>query len=176
MQYSPEYLADMRGWLPPEQVESWGEQAKRWESAFAIVYPAVWLVFAGLLVTANAVMVRAYLVRRDPAWLDGGEFEGIRWPFALAVVFVLSGLSVLLPHVRPLGYNVLVVVGFLLILQGLAVVLYYAHRLAGPPFLRFAVVVLVLINPWSAQLLGLLGLFDLWFDFRRFADVPEAPK
>jgi uncharacterized protein YybS (DUF2232 family) len=121
-------------------------------------------------------MVRAYLAWRDPAWLEGGELEGVRWPFGLAVVFVLSGLTVLLPPLRPLGYNVLLVVAFLLALQGLAVVLYYAHRLAGPPFLRIAVVVLVLVNPWSREMLALLGLFDLWFDFRRFADVPENPK
>jgi len=83
---------------------------------------------------------------------------------------------VLSPPVRPLAYNALLILAFLLALQGLAVVLYYANRLAGPPFLRRMVVVLVLINPWASYLLGLIGLFDLWFDFRRFADVPEAPK
>jgi uncharacterized protein YybS (DUF2232 family) len=174
--YSPQYLAWLGNWMPPDQVEKLSEQAKTFESAMLVVYPAVYVIMGGLLVAANAMLVRAYLARRDPAWLDGNEFEGLRLPFGVAVVFVLAGLSVFVPPARPLGYNVLLIVAFLLALQGLAVVLYYAHRLAGPPFLRRMVVVLVLVNPWAPQLLGLLGLFDLWFDFRRFADVPEQPK
>lgn len=172
---SPEWLAGMRQslpWLPAEQIDGWVEQSKTLESALAIVYPAAWIIMGGLLVAMNAIAVRLYLARRDPAWLDGGEFEGIRLPFGLAFVFVLAGASVLLPPLRHGAYNVLLVVAFLLALQGLAVVLYYANRLAGPPFLRRMVVVLVVVNPWASHLLGLLGLFDLWFDLRRYADIP----
>jgi len=173
---SPQYLAWLRNWMAADQAERLVEQAQTFKSALLIVYPAVYVIMGGLLVGANAALVRAYLARRDPAWLDGNEFEGLRLPFGVAIAFVLAGLSVFVPPARPLGYNVLLIVAFLLTLEGLAVVLYYAHRLAGPPFLRKMVVVLVLVNPWAPQLLGLLGLFDLWFDFRRFADVPETPK
>jgi uncharacterized protein YybS (DUF2232 family) len=172
MNRSPLLLAQMQGWMRPEQIEQWTEQSKTLESALAVVYPAAWIIIGGLVIAANAAVVRAYLARRDPAWLDGGEFEGVRLPFGLAVVFVLAGATVVVPPLRPAGYNVLLVVGFLLALQGLAVVLYYANRLAGPPFLRRMVVVLVMVNPWAPQLLSLLGLFDLWFDFRRYADIP----
>ena len=37
-----------------------------------------------------------------------------------------------------------------------------------------ALVVLVLLNPWAPQILALLGLFDIWFDFRKWAEPPEA--
>jgi len=45
--------------------------------------------------------------------------------------------------------------------------------LAGPPLLRVAVVMLVLANPWAPWILSLLGLFDTWFDFRKWADPPQ---
>lgn len=174
---SPEFLAGMRGWgLPTEQIDLWTEQAKTWEGMLAVVYPAVWIVMGGALVGFNAVAVRTYLARRDPAWLDGSEFEGIRMPFALAPVFIVAGASVLVPPLRNASYNVLVILAFLTWLQGLGVVLYYANRLAGPPFLRRMVVVLVLVNPWSRELLALLGLFDLWLDFRKYADLPDGAK
>jgi Predicted membrane protein (DUF2232) len=143
---------------------------KQIANQLAVVYPAVFLSLAGVAVLINGAVVRAYLVRRDPAWLAGGEFENLRWPFGFAVAFVLSGLGALSPPLQPVAYNILFVIAFLLTLQGLAIVLYYAHRLAGPALLRAALVVSVIL--WVPQLLGLLGLFDLWFDFRRFADVP----
>ena len=175
--WSPEYLAELRQWgMPADRVEQWVQDWKLWESALTVVYPAAFLIMGMLVVIANAVVVRTYLARRDPAWLDGNEFEGIRLPFGLAVVFVLAGATVVFPPVRPVGYNVLLLVAFLLAIQGVAVVLYYAHRLAGPPFLRVLVVMLVLFNPWSRELLPALGLFDLWFDFRKYADIPEPPK
>jgi uncharacterized protein YybS (DUF2232 family) len=152
--------------LPPDQLEQWTERMEVLRRIWQTVYPAALIVSGGLLVFLNALLVRAYLARRDPGWLDGGEFEGIRWPFGLAVAFVAGGAMVASPPLRPAGYNVLLVAAFFLAIQGLAVVAFYAHRLAGPAFLRAAVLVLVLVNPWAPHILGLLGLFDIWFDFR----------
>ena len=30
------------------------------------------------------------------------------------------------------------------------------------------------MNPWAPQILALLGLFDNWIDFRKWAEPPEA--
>jgi uncharacterized protein YybS (DUF2232 family) len=87
---------------------------------------------------------------------------------------VLGGAAVALPVMRPAAYNVLLVVGFFFLLQGLAVVGFYARRLAAPPLVRALALVLVLVNPWAPQLLALLGLFDNFFDFRRWAEPPQA--
>jgi uncharacterized protein YybS (DUF2232 family) len=83
---------------------------------------------------------------------------------------------VLSPLLRPAAYNGLLILAFFFALQGLAVVSFYAQRLAAPPLLRAAVLVLVLINPWAPQILALIGLFDIWFDFRKWAEPPEARK
>jgi hypothetical protein len=160
--------------VAPEQVEALGEQFGALKTALEVVYPAVFLIVAALLVLVNAALVRAYLLRRDPAWLEGGEFEGLRWGVGMAAGFVASGLLVALPPTRGLGYNSLLLVAFFLALQGLAVVSFYAQRLAGPPLLRAALVVLVLVNPWAPQLLALVGLFDTWLDFRKWAEPPAG--
>jgi hypothetical protein len=166
----------MAATTPPDQIESWVERVNAMHNAMQLVYPASFVIMAALVVLANAAMLRGYLVRRDPGWLDGGEFERVRWPFALAVAFVLAGLAVVSPPLRTGAYNVLLVVAFFFALQGLAVVAFYAHRLAAPPFLRWAVLVLVVINPWAPQILALIGLFDMWFDFRKWAEPPEPTR
>jgi len=171
---SREFLDGMRASVPAEQVDAFVEQAATAYEAMLVVYPAVYIIGAALVVLLNASLLRLYLRRRDPGWLDAGEFEGVRWPFVLAVAFVALGLAVLSPLLRPAAYNGLLILAFFFGLQGLAVVCFYAQRLAAPPLLRAAVLVLVLINPWAPQILALIGLFDIWFDFRKWAEPPEA--
>jgi uncharacterized protein YybS (DUF2232 family) len=170
---SEAFLSELKtGGLPPERITEFTEQVGVMRDALAVVFPAAWVIGAAVLVAVNAAVLRLYLLRRDPGWLEDGEFERVRFPLALVVVFVLSGAAVAWPLARPAAYNVLLVTAFFFALQGLAVVGFYARRLAGPPLLRMAVLVLVLANPWAPQILALLGLFDNWFDFRRWAEPP----
>jgi uncharacterized protein YybS (DUF2232 family) len=174
--HSPQALEEMRAsGLPPEQAEEWAERFRTWNKGFAVVYPAAFIIMGAGIVLVNAALLRAYLARRDPGWLEGGEFETIRWPFAFSVFFVLAGLSVVTP-LRAIGYNILLLLAFFYGLQGLAVVAYYTHRLAAPPLLRAGLLFLVLVNPWAPQMLALLGLFDTWFDFRKWADPPQREQ
>jgi len=173
---SEEFLEGMRSSMPPEQVEAFREQVATTYDAMRVVYPAAYIISVGIIVLLNAALLRLYLRRRDPGWLGNGEFESVRWPFVTAVAFVATGLAVLSPVLRPAAYNGLLVLAFFFGLQGLAVVTFYAQRLAAPPLLRAAVLVLVLINPWAPQILALIGLSDMWFDFRKWAEPPEARK
>src|SRR5207244_5605041 len=107
---SSSFHEEMRsGGMPTEQIEAWTEQVAVLHDVMAVVYPAAYIILAALVVLANAVLLRSYLARRDPGWLEGGEFEGLRWPIGLSVVFVASGLAVLAALVRSAGDNVLLV-------------------------------------------------------------------
>ena len=171
---SEAFLNELKaGGVPAERVSVWTEQIGTLHDAMAVVFPAAYVIAGALLVLANAALLRLYLLRRDPGWLEDGEFERVRWPLGLVAAFLLAGGAVAVPAARPAAYNVLLVVSFFFALQGLAVVGFYARRLAGPPLLRAAVVVLVLANPWAPQILALLGLFDNWFDFRKWAEPPK---
>lgn len=170
---STEFLDSLRNaGMPPETIDAWIEGVGRWRSAMEVLYPSVFLIAGAAMVLANAWLLRTYLARRDPGWLEGGEFEGLRWPLAVAVAFVAAGAAVTSPLMRPAAYNALLVLAFLFALQGLAVVVYYIHRLAAPPFLRLVVLALVILNPWASQILALAGLFDIFIDFRKWAEPP----
>jgi len=172
---SEAFLAQLKaGGSPPEQISQFTELVGAVHDTLAVVFPAALVIGAAVLVAANAALLRLYLLRRDPGWLEDGEFERVRFSLALVAVFVLSGAGVAVPLARPAAYNVLLVTAFFFALQGLAIVAFYGRRLAGPPLLRAAVVILVLANPWAPQILALLGLFDNWFDFRRWAEPPPG--
>jgi len=88
---SAQRIEEMRqsGW-GADQIQLWKEQLDEYARVLSIVYPAVWLISGAMIVLANAVLLRWYLARKDPGWLDGGEVETIRWPLVLPVMFVIS--------------------------------------------------------------------------------------
>jgi len=174
---SPQFLAELQKQMqwPQQRVDEIAESATALHSAMEVVYPGAFFVLAAMMVLLNAALIRAYLARRDPAWLDGSEFEGLRFSLALPALFVMGGALVAFVPLRAVGYNAVLVTAFFFAVQGLAVVAYFAHRLAGPLFLRVGLLGLVLLNPWAPHILALLGLFDAWADFRRWAD-PPAPE
>lgn len=159
--------------LPADQVQGLVDQLAAFRGILEVVFPAFYLIMGAAIALGHALLLRWYLRRRDPGWLEAGEFENLRLPLALSVLFVAAGAAVASPPLRPVSYNVLLGLAFLYGLQGVAVACFYTRRLAAPPLLRAAVLVLVLMNPWAFQVLALLGLFDLWFDFRKWAEVEE---
>jgi uncharacterized protein YybS (DUF2232 family) len=171
LQLTPQALAQFRA-QAGEGLDEYVDQAVSWQQALAVIYPGVWFVLGGLSVVLNAVLLRAWLLRHDPGWLERGEFERLRLPVALTLPFVLAGGSLVFEPARRVGLNALIVVAFFFALQGLAIVAYYVQRLAGPALLRAGLAALVLLNPWATHLLVLLGLFDNWADFRKWADPP----
>jgi uncharacterized protein YybS (DUF2232 family) len=177
MQPIERFLVDLKAsGLPPETLAEVTADVTRFRDVLSVVFPAVYIIAGGLLVLVNGALVRLYLARRDPGWLEDGEFERVRFPLVLVVAFVLSGAAVVVEPLRSAAYNALLLEAFLFLLQGLAVVAFYARRLAGPSLLRAVVVGLVLVNPWSGYILAFLGLFDNWVDFRKWAEPPEARK
>ena len=158
--------------MPADRLVELKEQVATLHDALAVVYPAFFVIAAAVLVVVNAALLRLYLLRRDPGWLEDGEFERVRWPLPLVVAFVLAGGAVALPLLRPAAYNVLLVVAFFFALQGLAVVAFYAQRLAAPPLLRAAGAGAGAVNPWAPQLLALPGPLR---QLVRFPSVGRAP-
>jgi len=170
---SPEFLDEVRGrGVPEDQVVALSEQFATMERVIEVIYPAAFLIMAGLGVVVNTVLLRGQLARFQPE-LAGRAFEELRLPLGVAVAFVASGAALVSPPLRPLAYNLLALVAFLFLLQGLAVVVYFVSRFRGPRLLRVAIVVLILMIPVGIHVVPLLGLFDTWFDFRRWAPRPE---
>ena len=91
--------------------------------------------------------------------------------------FILAGAAVVVPVLRPAAYNLLLVVAFLFVVQGVAVVGCFVAHMQGPRLLRALIVPMMVVVPLGLQLLALLGLFDNWFDFRKWAVPPkDEPK
>ena len=117
---------------------------------------------------------RDFLVRRTPDAVIANpyRFRFLALPEWLLFAFVIGGISPLLSGMpQQIGANVLVIVLFLSLLQGLAMFrMFVAGTGAGPMASLFAWMLLGLLTLTGIAplLLCIAGLFDSFFDFRHF--------
>ncbi|HIJ69292.1 MAG TPA: DUF2232 domain-containing protein [Deltaproteobacteria bacterium] len=91
------------------------------------------------------------------------------------VWFVIAGgLILLLPtgDLKLAAINLLIVTGTIYFLQGVAIVAFYLERWKLPVYVRGFVYAVLLLQQFASMVTAVLGLFDVWFDFRKLGKKP----
>lgn len=138
------------------------------------------LFFAGSVLTAAGyVLLLRGLARRWPAQFGGLALGPYKWelPESLVWVFIGSGLLYLtgLPWLMPAGLNGLILLLALYFLQGLSIAAFLYQKFQLPRFLVTLSVLLLVFQPFLALVVAGVGLFDVWFAFRRL-HLPKTPR
>ncbi|HWS70511.1 MAG TPA: DUF2232 domain-containing protein [Thermoanaerobaculia bacterium] len=153
---------------------------QRWMTFGTIVLPASILIHASLAFVLSLTMLvrlRAWRERAEargdaPETFTTYRFRNLSLPDWLLFAFVLGGLTPLLTGMaQKVAANVLTVVAFLYLLQGLAIIRsMLAAAGAGFFSMVFAFLTLSILMVTGIALLPLsiTGLFDSFFDFRHF--------
>jgi len=137
------------------------------------------LFFTGSLLTATCYVfaVRA-LIRRWPAEFGGSVPQPFQWELPELLVWAFIGAAVLyltgLPWLRGVGLNGLIILIGLYFLQGLSIAVFLFQRLQLPRLLGAVSVLLLLFQPFLTLVVAGVGLFDVWFAFRRLS-LPKTP-
>ena len=137
------------------------------------------MFFAGSLLTAAGyVLFLRGLVRRWSAQLGGLSLEPFRWELPEPLVWAFIGAGILyltgLPWLQAVGLNVLIVLIGLYFLQGLCIAAFLFQRFHLPRSLGALSVLLLLFQPFLTLVVAGVGLFDVWFAFRRLS-LPKTP-
>ncbi|WP_449245870.1 DUF2232 domain-containing protein [Desulfobacca acetoxidans] len=143
-------------------------------SAYIIqITPALLLINNMVVVLLNYVLSQR--LGDSAAWRkQGGPLSCWDSPGWLVFIFIGAGFLLLAPiHLlNMIGVNLLLLSGMLYFFQGLAIIVFIFQRFQVPRFFRWSsYVLLVLIKP-AIFLVVLIGLTDLWFDFRHLHRPP----
>ncbi len=133
----------------------------------AVAYPSLLVVFLGVVAGINLLLVRR-LGSRWGVVLPSSDFVTFRLPEPLVWLVIAGGFSLFVPtrSVHLVSYNLLTVLGALYFVQGLAVVATFFGRFVLPRFVRYIFYLLLGIQPYLIIAVAVLGLFDIWGDFR----------
>jgi len=163
--------------LFPEQALA--EDRLRQAAALMVrLIPGVALAFAFVVGWLNLLAARKFCrVHRwpFPPW---GDWSLWKSPEILVFGFIACGFLLVLPGsaTRVFALNGLVALGTAYFFQGLAIVVYYFHRWRVPPFFRGMLYVILLVQQFATMAMILMGLFDIWLDFRRISRQPADGK
>jgi uncharacterized protein YybS (DUF2232 family) len=141
-------------------------------------FPA--LLFAGSLLTAAGYVLLVHaLARRWPEPVGGLAPRPFRWELPEVLVWAFIGAGVLyltgLPWLQPVGLNGLIILGSLYFVQGLSIAAFLFQRFQVPRVLAALSILLLVLQPFLALLVAGVGLFDVWFAFRRLS-LPKTPR
>lgn len=131
------------------------------------IYPA--LVTVGLSVVAglNLLLLRK-LASRYSLSLLLDDFNRFKNPDQLIWVLIVAGFAMLVDNgvVTLSALNLLVIIVSLYFIQGMAIITHSFNRFVVPGFVRFIFYLLLTLQPFLTLLVAVLGIFDLWGDFR----------
>jgi uncharacterized protein YybS (DUF2232 family) len=137
-------------------------------ATFLRMLPALLVVQTAAAAWLNLLGLRRIVGAGAPP-LD--DWSAWRTPEPLVFVLIAGGAALLpgVPALTTVGLNLLAAVGFVYLLQGLAIIGFFFRARRVPLALRVAGYALIGPQVVLLALVGVLGLADLWIDFRRRA-------
>ena len=152
-----------------------GLPRQEWLHHLSLALPALMVINLGLVAWLNTLVV--FQIAMALGWPSQEEplsrWEAPQW---LIFPFLAAGFAMLIPvpRVSLAAFNLFLILGFVYFGQGVAVLAAVLHRFRAPLLLRGVGYFLIFMNPLLMLLVMLLGLLDLWFDFRRLGKPQET--
>ncbi len=158
--------------VPATAIKKWTDVAIFCTPGFLVIDIALFLLLS-LLIFGRLRGWRAAVEGTDVSLATPYLFRNLAFPDWLLFAFILGGVSPLMKGaVQHVGANILTVVIFLYLVQGLAIfrsLLVTFGAGFGASLLAYAMLgVLTVLGGVAPLLLSIAGLFDSFFDFRHF--------
>ncbi|MBW2557751.1 MAG: DUF2232 domain-containing protein [Deltaproteobacteria bacterium] len=139
------------------------------------LFPSLILVGAAFFIWLN-ILVGKWLFRKRGMWYpDLGDLSLWKALDKIVWLVVIAGVFILLPSegFRILGLNIIIILLFIYMLQGLAIINFFFKRKNVPvPFRAFGYF-LIFAQQFLIFIVAGLGLIDTWADFRKLGKRSE---
>jgi len=137
------------------------------------LFPAIVLVGTSFFVWLNILAGRLLFQKNGMWYPDFGDLSRWKIPDKYVWLVIVSGILILLPvgGIKIVGLNILVILFFFYLLQGLSIVNFYFNKKNMPIFIRILGYFLIFAQQFLLLLVVGLGLIDVWADFRKLEKV-----
>jgi len=139
------------------------------------VLPGLLATSVIIMVWLNMVISNNLLYRLKPEKAAWPRFSQWQLPEKLVWLVIVAAMLLLLGNraVEDAGYSLVILSVVLYSLQGIAVFIHFLERWKVPGYLRVILYVILAVQSYGLLLLALLGVADIWIDFRKLAVPTE---
>lgn len=143
------------------------------QAAFARIREVTPKIFPGVLATITFstvwlnIMLANWLLKKTGAvdWVDISQW---RLPDTLVWAFIAGGVMLFIPGwMNTFGLNLMIVMVTLYFMQGFEVFNHLCLKWLVPKPIRHLIIFFLVIQAYGFILLAMLGLSDIWADFRK---------
>jgi len=143
------------------------------QAAFARIKEATPKIFPGILMTVVIsivwlnIVLSNWLLKKNGA-ATWGDIHQWRLPDPLVWLFIAGATALFLPGaMNTVGLNLLIVMVTLYFMQGFEVFNHLCLKWSVPNPIRYLIIFFLFIQAYGFILLAMLGLSDIWADFRK---------
>jgi len=156
--------------IPEETLTLIKNNAKQISSIFTDIFPSIGLISATFIVWINVLSSRELFQKKMPNYPNFGDLSHWKAPEKLVWLFITTGTMLFIPveWIRFLSLNIFIVTLFIYFLQGIAICSFFFKTKRIPRLFRFFFYFLIFTQQYLSLLIVATGLFDLWFDFRKY--------
>lgn len=145
-------------------------------AGFIGIFPALVVISSVVIVWANLLSGRNYLFRSGQFQNGFRSLASWKVPDMAIWIFIISGALMFIPQkdINFMSLNVFLIICFVYLLQGFAIVSFLFQVKNVPVFFRYLYYFLIAVQQILMIPIALIGLFDIWFDFRKFIQKKQA--
>jgi len=156
--------------LAKEDIDFFKQNELAVKSAFLKILPALTVCSTVFLVWINVILGKFFLQKNGVSLDHLAGLSEWKAPEKLIWLFILSGAASFLPHpdISFFSVNVFLISSFIYVFQGFAIISCLFRNKSVPVFFRYLFYIFVAVEPFLMIAITIIGLFDLWIDFRRF--------
>jgi uncharacterized protein YybS (DUF2232 family) len=165
--------------MDSEKTVEFQEYVTALKQGIALIFPSLMVVGSAFVVWLNVIMSRALFRKRNLEVPDFGALDRWRSPEVMVWGLIAAGFSLFLSFspLRLAAVNALVIMLAIYFFHGLSILLFYLNKYRVPPWMRFGIYALILLQQILVIGVTMAGLFDQWVDFRRiYQRKPELGR
>jgi uncharacterized protein YybS (DUF2232 family) len=162
--------------LKAEDINMIKDNEKEIVDGFILIFPSTVIILSLLITWANLLLGKHYLLKSGIVYPRLIALARWKSPDYMIWIFIASGLLYFIPQndIKFIGLNVFLVVCFIYLLQGLAIVSFLFQSKNVPAFLRFLFYFLIAVQQLLMIPIVAIGLFDIWVDFRKLIQKDQT--
>jgi uncharacterized protein YybS (DUF2232 family) len=137
------------------------------------ILPSFLIAFTLVIAWLNLLMARGLLRVKNIFFPDFGALNKWHSPESLVWCIIASGLCLILPvqSIKIFGMNILILMLVVYFFQGIAILSFYFEKKQVSRMFKICFYLFILMQQLFILLVAVMGLFDVWGDFRKLKNV-----